>query len=165
MKTIFWGKYFWYCIHLTALGYPENPNHKDKLIYKQFYLCLGKILPCPKCSANFVRHLITLPIDSFLQNRQMLFKWTVYMHNIVNKEIGKPQWNVEYAEAYYKTYQYINDTQIKNVNNQFINDSEVKNINNTNAKENNFLIIFVILNVIIILIVFFIIFRYKIILK
>lgn len=152
MKTIFWGKYFWYCIHLTALAYPDNPTEQDKIIYKQFYLSLGKVLPCQKCSRNFGRHLGSIPIDFFLQNKDMLFKWTVHIHNIVNKEIGKPQWNVEYAESYYTTFQYIkeNDTNAAALNTAIID----KNC----SSNNNYLLYIILINIFMILFIIVVLF-------
>lgn len=149
MKTIFWGKYFWYCIHLTALAYPEDPTEQDKKIYKQFYLYLGKVLPCQKCSRNFGRHLSSIPIVYFLQNRDMLFRWTVHVHNIVNKEIGKPQWNVEYAESYYKTFQYINENDPNTLNTCI-------NKNSKNNNNNNYLIYALSINIITIIFIIFV---------
>lgn len=92
-----WGKYLWKSIHLIALGYPEVPNDVDKNVYSNYYTSLWKILPCFKCSINYKRHLIELPIESYLDSKKSLFEWTVKLHNIVNKELGKPEFTV--AEA------------------------------------------------------------------
>jgi len=99
-----WGKYFWYTIHLTALGYSEKPTFEDKIAYKSFYESIGKVLPCKKCTINFARHFADMPIDPYLiHGKRKLFDWTVYLHNTVNKELGKPQWNTDYAWDFYKT--------------------------------------------------------------
>jgi hypothetical protein len=89
MQTKDWGPHFWSMIHYTALGYPEIPTQIYKEKYKVFFENLGFILPCKQCSFNYNRHLRELPIDSFLENRNKLFEWTVKLHNIVNKETGK----------------------------------------------------------------------------
>jgi len=96
-----WGKHFWRVIHLTALGYPMEPSKDEKVDYVNFYVNMGKILPCAKCRRNYKRHLNNLPLNFFLDNRHELFKWTVHLHNIVNKETGKLQWSLEFAENYY----------------------------------------------------------------
>lgn len=96
-----WGKYFWTCLHLTALGYPETPSFEEREIYHKFMTLFGKILPCSKCRINFERHILELPIDVYLFSRQQLFDWTVQMHNIVNRELGKPEWTYEQAWEYY----------------------------------------------------------------
>lgn len=103
MNPNYWGKYFWNVIHITALDYPNNPSKNDEKIYAQFYKSIGQVLPCSKCRKNYERHFENIPIHYFLENRKSLFKWTVHLHNIVNKELGKPQWSVEYAESFYKS--------------------------------------------------------------
>jgi hypothetical protein len=98
MEPKVWGKYLWTSIHIIALGYPDNPTPDDKQSYKQFYVNLWKVIPCFKCAQNYQRHLDELPIDDgSLTNNMSLFKWTVDMHNIVNKELGKRQWTQDEA--------------------------------------------------------------------
>lgn len=100
LKKDQWGPHFWIVIHYTALSYPtDTPSVDVRAKYKAFYEALGYVIPCEKCSKNYLNHIRELPIDPFLSSRDMLFKWTVNLHNIVNKEIGKPQWNEEIARA------------------------------------------------------------------
>ena len=96
-----WGKHFWNCIHLVAMGYPDAPLPQEREDYKIFMTTFGKILPCSKCRVNFKRHIDELPIDLFLFGRQQLFDWTVQMHNIVNRELGKREWTYQEAWEYY----------------------------------------------------------------
>lgn len=98
-----WGRHFWTTIHIAAMGYPENPTFEDKVAYKEFYMTIGKVLPCKKCTINFARHIADMPIDSYLiHGKRKLFDWTVYLHNTVNKELGRPQWNTDYAWSHYQ---------------------------------------------------------------
>lgn len=100
MEPKIWGKYIWTSIHIIALGYPDKPSPDDKQNYKQFYTNLWKVIPCIKCAKNYQMHLDELPLEGQLSNNTALFKWTVDLHNIVNKELGKRQWTFE--EAYEK---------------------------------------------------------------
>jgi hypothetical protein len=97
MEPKVWGKYFWTTLHLAALGYPDVPSAEDKANYKQFFSNFWKVLPCYKCSVNYKRHLQELPIDDYLTDNLSLFQWTVDLHNIVNRELGKNE--VSYEEA------------------------------------------------------------------
>lgn len=97
-----WGHHVWSTIHLVALGYPEHPMLSEREAYRVFYESIGNVLPCEKCRSNFSRHVASNDISQFLGSRQKLFEWTVYLHNSVNKELGKPLWNVEYALSLYK---------------------------------------------------------------
>lgn len=104
MKTSVWGKHFWIVIHLTAMCYPTEPSAQDRANYRAFFYHIGHVLPCTKCSKNYERHFTQLPIDMFLDNNKTLFNWTIHLHNIVNKELGKPQWSLDFAESHYTTF-------------------------------------------------------------
>lgn len=101
MKPELWGQYLWKSIHFIALGYPDNPSEQELQAYKYFYSNLWQVIPCLKCANNYKRHLEELPIDDFLTSKKDLFEWTVNLHNIVNKELGKPIMSKEIAFALY----------------------------------------------------------------
>lgn len=98
MEPKVWGRYLWTSIHTIALGYPDEPSEQDKKDFKEFFTSLWKVIPCQRCSDNYKRHLTELPIDGFLGSNTDLFKWTVDLHNIVNKELGKPSMSLKQAE-------------------------------------------------------------------
>jgi hypothetical protein len=85
-----WGPFFWHTIHITALAYPESPSYTHKKAAKEFYESLAHLVPCPVCREHYQQHLIKLPITPHLDRRADLFKWTVALHNEVNKMLGKP---------------------------------------------------------------------------
>ena len=97
-----WGPNAWSFIHYVALGYPTNPTDNDKENYKTFYYSLQNTLPCQKCAVNYQRHLKDIPIDSALDGPQELFKWTIDIHNEVNKELGKRKYSYEEVSDKYK---------------------------------------------------------------
>ena len=101
MDPKIWGRHMWYSIHFVALGYPESPSDMDKYNYRSFYENLHKVLMCEKCANHYVEHLKELPVQQFLDNRQKLFEWTVHLHNIVNRSLGKPEMSVEDAFTLY----------------------------------------------------------------
>ena len=97
-----WGKHMWYSIHFIALAFPENPTNEDKRNYQYFFENLHTVLPCPHCSANYIKHLTQMPIHvDILENAEGLFRWTVDMHNLVNAELGKRLWTHEEAFKFY----------------------------------------------------------------
>ena len=122
-----WGKYYWSVFHIASLGYPEKPLISDKENFKQFYISFGDVIPCQKCSKNYKRHLTELPLESYLENKNKLFQWTVMIHNIVNRELGKSQWDESYAFMYYSNF---NDNDKKTTEKE-----EIKNINNNSKEE------------------------------
>jgi hypothetical protein len=97
-----WGPFFWHTIHIVALGYPKNPTYTDKKCAKEFYESLAYLLPCNICRQHYKEHLIKNPLTPFLDSRTDLIKWTVEIHNGVNKMLEKPEWTLEEVLAYYE---------------------------------------------------------------
>lgn len=98
------GPKLWKSIHNVALlEYPENPSEDDKTYYMNYYKDFWKVIPCLKCSVNYRKNWEELPITSYLESRTQLFEWTVLLHNIVNKELGKKEISLSEALAIYKT--------------------------------------------------------------
>ena len=97
-----WGPFFWHTIHIVALGYPKNPTYIDKKCAKDFYESLTYLLPCSVCRNHYKEHITANPLTPFLDSRTDLIKWTVDIHNSVNKMLGKPEWSMEEVMAYYE---------------------------------------------------------------
>jgi hypothetical protein len=94
-----WGPFFWHTIHIVALGYPKDPSYGDKKAAKEFFESLVFLIPCPICREHYSQHLQRMPISPHLDRREDLFRWTVQLHNEVNKATGKAL--VSEAEAIY----------------------------------------------------------------
>jgi len=86
-----WGPFFWHTIHITALGYPSEPGYQHKKAAKEFYESLKVLIPCPICRDHYAEHIEKFPITPHLDRRSDLFKWTVLLHNEVNRVLKKPQ--------------------------------------------------------------------------
>lgn len=97
-----WGPFFWHTIHIVALGYPKQPTYSDKKSAKEFYESLVFLIPCSVCREHYKEHLRNNPISPFLDSRMDLMKWTVQVHNQVNKMLNKPEWSMEEVIAYYE---------------------------------------------------------------
>ena len=100
-----WGACGWAFVHYVALGYPvDRPSVKDRKQYRAFFVdALPCVLPCLMCRENLSRHLTHAPPDEALtQGRDALFAWTVRLHNIVNRELGKPTIDVRAARLVYE---------------------------------------------------------------
>lgn len=96
-----WGPFFWHTMHIVALGYPNEPTYAEKRAAKEFYESFTHLIPCPTCKIHYSDHLKELPITPSLDSRKDLFRWTVDMHNLVNKDLGKPQYTEADAIAFY----------------------------------------------------------------
>jgi Erv1 / Alr family len=97
-----WGPFFWHTIHITALGYPNDPNYTQKRSAKEFFEALGNLIPCPVCRNHYAVHIQKFPISPHLDKRVDLFRWTVQLHNEVNKSLGKAVLTETEVIYYYK---------------------------------------------------------------
>jgi len=97
-----WGPFFWGMIHITALAYPKSPTYGDKKAAKDFFEALPFLLPCPICKEHLKKHLAKFPISPHLDRKDDLFKWTVMLHNEVNKSLNKPTFTELEAILYIK---------------------------------------------------------------
>jgi hypothetical protein len=85
-----WGPVFWHTIHIIAIGYPTNPTYGDKRAAKEFFEGLQFLIPCEMCRKHYRENLQKMPITPHLDKKTDLFRWTVQLHNEVNKATGKP---------------------------------------------------------------------------
>ena len=85
-----WGPFFWHTMHIIALSYPANPSYAHKRAAKEFFESLSHLIPCPKCREHYQTHLQKYPISPHLDRRDDIFRWTVNVHNEVNKSLGRP---------------------------------------------------------------------------
>ena len=93
-----WGPHLWKALHMISIGYPNEPNEEQKQNYRRFFETFYQVIPCSICSNNYKNHLKELPItNDTMKNKQNLVNWVIDVHNIVNKEQGKPI--IEYDDA------------------------------------------------------------------
>ena len=97
-----WGPFFWHTIHIAALGYPQEPSYTHKKAAKDFFESLQVMIPCAICREHYAEHLKAYPISPHLDSRKDLFKWTVVLHNAVNKMLGKPEFTELDSVKFYK---------------------------------------------------------------
>lgn len=97
-----WGPFFWHTMHIMALSYPEKPTYAHKRAAKDFFESLAHLIPCPKCREHYSTHLQKVPISPHLDRREDLFRWTVAVHNEVNKMLEKPLVTEKESVLFYK---------------------------------------------------------------
>jgi hypothetical protein len=92
-----WGPSFWYVLHLITFGYPDEPSYIDQRGYHDFFVNLQHVIPCRKCRKHYTTHLQEHPIGPYLNTKYNLIRWLVSLHNMVNRELQKPEYDVEEA--------------------------------------------------------------------
>jgi hypothetical protein len=88
-------------MHIVSLGYPKNPTYNDKKCAKEFYESLTFLIPCSICREHYKEHISKNPLTPFLDSRKDLIKWTVDIHNSVNKMLGTREWTESEVISYY----------------------------------------------------------------
>ena len=89
-------------MHIMAISYPEKPTYAHKRAAKDFFESLAHLIPCPKCREHYSTHLQKVPISPHLDRREDLFRWTVAVHNEVNKKLEKPIISEKESILFYK---------------------------------------------------------------
>ena len=104
MDPTVWGPKLWFVIHTFALNYPDNPTYEDKRVMEEFFNNLKHSIPCNKCKIHYSQRLEKNPIINYLNNKQSLFKYTIDLHNQVNKSLGKKIYSYDEVVQIYKNH-------------------------------------------------------------
>jgi len=90
--TKIWGPHFWETLHCASAGYPLEPSDLDKKNYKDFYITIGKVLPCKFCRESYEQFITeekdTIINDSVFDSRENLMLWVYKLHERVNLKLG-----------------------------------------------------------------------------
>lgn len=97
-----WGPYAWGTIHLVSLGAPDKIDQALRTAYAMFFNQLPYVLPCATCARHLQENLTKLPVESYLDGKETLFAWSVQLHNIVNRQLGKREMTLEEARKYWE---------------------------------------------------------------
>ena len=97
-----WGPFFWHTMHIVALGYPLKPTYGHKKAAKEFFESLRILIPCPICKDHYNQHLEKYPLTPHLDRRTDLFRWTILLHNQVNKTLDKREYTEAEVIEYYR---------------------------------------------------------------
>lgn len=87
------GRASWSLLHTMAAYYPKEPNENEKQSMKQFISSFSHHFPCPECRADFQEEITKSPPD--VSSRLGLSRWMCDQHNIVNRKLGKPEFDCQ----------------------------------------------------------------------
>lgn len=99
-----WGNPIWYMLHYFAANLPDRPTKQHIIAFKALINTLTVLLPCAVCRNNLIMNLKfqELNINNYTTSNQSLFIWSVKLHNVVNSELGKPEFDLEEAWKMYR---------------------------------------------------------------
>jgi hypothetical protein len=107
MSPTIWGPHAWFLLHSISMALPNKIPKETQKNLIDFMESFGGLIPCNICKINYKRHLLKdmSPLKDNIQTRQLFAKWLIDLHNIVNKETGKPEMCYEaVVEKYDKIY-------------------------------------------------------------
>lgn len=92
-----WGPYLWGFIHtITIIDFDCEQNQKHNSNVLDVLNGLQNCIPCLKCKTKYIKQLELLQ-DVNLDERMVLFRWSVDLHNEVNKKLNKEEMSYEKA--------------------------------------------------------------------
>lgn len=100
-----WGPQYWFFLMTIAVSYPKKANSVLKKKYYDLIMNMPLFIPDDKIGDNFSRLLDKFPIEPYLDGRESFIKWVHFIHNQMNKKLGKNE--ISYVEAmnnYYSLY-------------------------------------------------------------
>ena len=90
-----WGPVIWNFIHtISIIDFVDNEMYVNEV--KKYLQSVFNILPCKHCCETYKIWIDKLDtID--MNERMVLFKWSVDLHNEVNQKLNKETWSYEQA--------------------------------------------------------------------
>lgn len=90
-----WHESFWTFLHTITFWITSDKNEED---IQNFINSLIVTIPCEECRKHYTELIKSHPLPFNNNDNYKYFKWSVDIHNTVNKQLNKPQ--ISYEEAY-----------------------------------------------------------------
>lgn len=90
------GSKTWAFLHTMAAYYPDKPTKEQKSEMKTFFNIFSKFYPCYVCSEDLQEQLKKTPPNT--DSQKDLSQWLCRIHNMVNKKLGKPEFDCKLVE-------------------------------------------------------------------
>ncbi|KAL7749823.1 Flavin-linked sulfhydryl oxidase of the mitochondrial IMS [Sorochytrium milnesiophthora] len=85
------GQHTWTLLHTAAAYYPDQPSAGEQQNMTTFLRSFSAIYPCGHCAEHLRGEMERQPPR--VQSRHELSQWMCEMHNKVNDQLGKPQFD------------------------------------------------------------------------
>jgi len=92
-----WGPQAWSLLHCLAGSLPAHVPAQTQRRLETLVASLPEMLPCGQCGRDLQTHLAQHPTAPHLETREGAVRWMIDLHNLVNKEAGKPVLSYEDA--------------------------------------------------------------------
>jgi hypothetical protein len=85
-----WGPKYWFFLHSVAYAYPAAPTATMKRKYYDLIQNMPLFIPNHEIGDLFAGLLSEYPVSPYLDNRDSFIRWVWFIHNKINKHLGKP---------------------------------------------------------------------------
>ena len=106
-----WGPHYWFFLHTMARTYPDKPNDVIKRKYYDLLTNFPLFIPHRALADQMASWLDKFPVQPYLASRASLEKWVLFLHNKVNRQMGKDELTMEEAtlavQRLYKPPEYL----------------------------------------------------------
>jgi hypothetical protein len=105
LDATIWGPHYWFFLHTTTMTYPMKANDVVKKKYYDFIQNIPLFIPNTSMSKTFQDMLDTYPVSPYLDTRDSLTRWMHFIHNKMNKRLGKREISItKFYEDYHENY-------------------------------------------------------------
>jgi hypothetical protein len=98
-----WGPHYWFFLHTVAESYPINPNDVTKRKYYDLINNMPLFIPDTDIGDKFSKMLDRYPVTPYLDNRDSFVRWTHFIHNKINVQLGKEELSLPSALEKYRS--------------------------------------------------------------
>ncbi|CAN6654597.1 FAD-linked sulfhydryl oxidase Erv2p [Trichomonascus vanleenenianus] len=85
------GRAGWKVFHTILAQYPEKPTQDERETLTTFIQLFSRVYPCRECAEHFQEMIKKYPPQT--STREHASQWGCHVHNIVNKRLGKPEFD------------------------------------------------------------------------
>lgn len=93
------GRFVWAFLHSMAAAYPVAPTDEDQRQLLNFLNSIPYLYPCKMCAGHFGEMLKDYP--PLTDSRSNVVQYICFLHNKVNKRLGKPIFDCAKASQYW----------------------------------------------------------------
>ena len=109
LDATIWGPHYWFFLHTATMTYPLKANDVVKKKYYDFIQNIPLFIPNETMSKSFQNVLDTYPVSPYLDTRDSLVRWMHFIHNKINKRLGKREISMtKFYEDYHENYKNTN---------------------------------------------------------
>ncbi len=85
------GPMVWSFLHLLSFNYQYSETNKKEML--NFLMSLGSVLPCDECRVHYLQNINNngMTLDKALESKESFSLWMYNLHNLVNRQTGKPK--------------------------------------------------------------------------